>query len=167
MASSFDVYSGFANPAGAALRAAEFEPHIVVSVTGYDELKADLRYVGTLLGNPQLPDALEGLILLNTRGQGLMAIDRAKRWGVALQPGTEAVLAGKEMNEAASAVVVMPVPNLKRLLTAMEGLVGVAEEIEPGTFRIHSPGRGTLVFEAAGKVGRLGQSAADVGFGPG
>jgi hypothetical protein len=138
-------------PLGTALNAAEFQPHIVISVAGYDELKADLRYVGTLVGNPQLADALEGLILLNTRGQGLMAIDRTQRWGVALQLDAEAVLAGKEMNEAASAVVVVPVPNLKRLLTALEGLLGVAEEIEPGTFRVQSPEGEPLYLKQQGR----------------
>ena len=121
------------------LSAETFEPHLVISVASYDELKNDLRYIGSVFGNPQLADALEGLILLNTRGQGLRFWDRTRRWGVAVQLDANAILQGAEPAEASVGVLVLPITNLKQFLSSIEGLVGVAESIEAGVFRVSSP----------------------------
>ncbi len=121
------------------LSAETFEPHLVISVASYEELKNDLRYIGSVFGNPQLADGLEGLILLNTRGQGLRLWDRTRRWGVAVQLDANAILQGAEPAEASVGVLVLPITNLKQFLSSIEGLVGVAESVEPGVFRVFPP----------------------------
>jgi hypothetical protein len=132
------------------LSAETFEPHLVISVASYDELKNDLRYIGSVFGNPQLADALEGLILLNTRGQGLRLWDRTRRWGVVVQLDAQAILRDADPAEASSGVLVLPISNLKQFLSSIEGLVGVAESIEQGVFRVSSPQGGPLYFKQQG-----------------
>jgi hypothetical protein len=128
-------------------KAEPFEPHVVVSVASYNELKNDLRYVGGVLGNPQWADILEGLILLNTRGQFPQVWDQTRRWGVAIQLDPESILLGTQMPEASAVVFILPVTNLKQFLTSVEGLLGVAESVEPGIFRVFPPEGEPLYFK--------------------
>lgn len=120
--------------------AADFQPHIVVSVAPYDELKADLRYIGKLLGNPQLADGLEGLLLIQTRGQILIALDRTRRWGVALELAPEAQIVPGEMPEIATGVIVLPIANFNAFLRAIEGFGGPPTELQKGMYQVSGPG---------------------------
>ncbi|MCS7238253.1 MAG: hypothetical protein NZ899_08290 [Thermoguttaceae bacterium] len=129
--------------------AQEFKPHVVVSVASYDELKADLRYLGGLFGNAQIADAFEGLILMSTRGQGLLVWDRTRRWGMALQIPEADV--SQSLSGEMPGVFILPVTNLKQFLTAIEGLVGAAEEVSAGVYRVSPPDQEPVFFQSKGR----------------
>jgi len=73
--------AGWAQPgAGGALK-----PLVTVSLSGYDEIIADVNFLGQLGGQPGLGQMLEGLLEKQTGGQGLAGIDKSKPWGAVVQ----------------------------------------------------------------------------------
>lgn len=114
--------------------AQEVRPHLVISLASYNELKSDLRYLGGLFGNPQVADAFEGLILINTRGLGLLAWDRTRRWGAVVELDTELDPDGNVQPKAF--LLILPITDMKVFLKMVEGLVGPPEEVARGIYRI-------------------------------
>ena len=57
--------------------AAGLKPLVTVSFAGYDELRADIEFVGKLGNNPQLAQGLEGMLKDMTQGQGLTGLHRS------------------------------------------------------------------------------------------
>lgn len=57
----------------------------VISLSGYDALKADLGFIGRLSGNPEMANQLEAMLNLFTRNQGLAGLDKAKPWGAVVR----------------------------------------------------------------------------------
>ncbi len=58
---------------------------LVVSASSYDELAADLDFLGELGGKPGLSQTLDGMINLFTQGQGLAGLDKSKPWGAVVR----------------------------------------------------------------------------------
>lgn len=58
---------------------------VVVSASSYDELTADLDFLGELGGKPALSQTLEGMIDLFTQGQGLAGLDKSKPMGAVVR----------------------------------------------------------------------------------
>ena len=65
--------------------AQETKTILTVAFSGYDELKADLNFIGSLADNPNLADGLEAFLTIATQGQGLAGLDKSKRWGAIVQ----------------------------------------------------------------------------------
>jgi hypothetical protein len=78
------------------------------------------------MGSPDLDKNLEGMIQLFTQGQGLAGLDKKRPLGVTLTTD------GLQFQP----LIVLPVTDLKQLLTALEGLVGAAEEGENGVYQL-------------------------------
>jgi hypothetical protein len=57
----------------------------VVAIAPYEQLISDVNFLGTLAGNPQLGQMLEGGLALFTQGKGPEALDKKKPWGVIAQ----------------------------------------------------------------------------------
>ena len=53
----------------------------VVSISGYDELKRDVGFLGTIAGNPNIAATAEAMITMLTQGQGLAGLDTTKPFG--------------------------------------------------------------------------------------
>lgn len=64
---------------------AGLKPLVTVSFSGYDELKADIEFLGKLGNNPLMAQQLEGTLKLFTGGQGLAGVDTTKPWGAVVQ----------------------------------------------------------------------------------
>lgn len=64
------------------------EPAVVVSVKGFDELLADVQYLGDVVNQPQFGGLAQALIAQVTGGQGLKGLDGTKPLGayVTLSP---------------------------------------------------------------------------------
>jgi hypothetical protein len=110
----------------AAEDASESKPVAVLSIASYDRLMTDLAFIGNLTGNPDLDKNIEGMIQLFTQGQGLAGLDRARPLGVALTTD------GLQFQP----LIVLPVTDLKALLSALEGLVGAAQDAGDGVFEL-------------------------------
>ncbi|HXT58373.1 MAG TPA: hypothetical protein VN699_07055 [Pirellulales bacterium] len=133
---------------GAAVRATaqedastEVKPVVVVSFSGYGELKRDLEYLGTTSGNPDMAKTLEGMLALFTQGQGLAGLDQDKPWGAAAslpEGGLPNVLA------------FLPVSDLQKLLGALAGLTGEPVDKGDGVLEIKRDANSIFIKEQDG-----------------
>src|SRR5262245_20067965 len=57
----------------------------VVAVAPWDKLTADVSYIGSLSGNPQLGQVMSGYFALFTQNKGPNAIDKQQAWGIIVQ----------------------------------------------------------------------------------
>lgn len=105
-------------------------PALVVAFSGFDHLKADVAMLGELTNNPNLVASFEGAIALFTHQQGLAGLDSGRPWGAL----------GAFTGTDSQAVAFLPVTNLAHLLDALEGTVGLPEEMEGGIQRIEVQG---------------------------
>jgi hypothetical protein len=108
--------------------AAEPQPVVVASFSGYAELKRDLEYIGTLAGNPDLAAGLEQLLLLLTQGQGLAGVDQTRPWGASLSITSD----GSQF----PALVFLPVNDLTKLLDALAAYIGEAVDVGDDIYEI-------------------------------
>jgi len=126
----------------AVARAANFQPLVTYSVASYDELMADLKYVGQIAGNPRLADGLEGLITFATQGKGLVGLDKSRSWGAVIEIDADAADQLLTNPQAAvRALVFLPVTDLKAFLGALQGMIGTAEDVGDGVFKIGQEGQ--------------------------
>lgn len=102
------------------------KPVAVLSIASYERLMTDIAFIGDLTGNPGLDKNLEGMIQLFTQGQGLAGLDKTRPLGI--------TLATDGLNF--QPLIVLPVTDLKQLLTALEGLIGPAEEGDDGMYEL-------------------------------
>ncbi len=104
----------------------KIKPVALLVTPSYDELIADLDYLGTLANQPNVGQQLEGMLALFTGGAGLAGLDKTKPAGavLALPPGQFAI-AG-----------FVPVKDLKQLLTSLQALIGEAKEKENGVYEL-------------------------------
>lgn len=122
-------------------RAADERPVIaVVACDSYADLRSQVAWVGEQVGNPTLAGLVEGSILFSTQGQGLVGLDVRRPLGIVV------TAAGDEPD----ATAFVPVKDLDKLLTAVQGLTGPVQEAN-GVRTISVPGGG--VFEITERDG--------------
>ena len=110
-------------------RAAEPEVIAVVAVDGYADLKKQVRWIGTLVGNPTLDGFAESFIMMATQFKGLAGLDVDRPAGI--------VVTAADGVPAVNGFV--PVKDLSKLLAALTGVVGPAEKADGG-WRLAPPG---------------------------
>lgn len=125
--------------APAAARAQEMKPLFLVSLSGYDALKADIGYVGKIVGQPELAQSLEGVLSLFTQGQGLAGLDKSQPWGASVRSD------GAQFQVLAF----VPVTDVKKLMTALSGVIGQARE-EDGVYEIERETMTLYLKESSG-----------------
>jgi hypothetical protein len=132
----------------APVRAAEPEVIAVVAVDGYADLKQQVRWIGTLVGNPALDGFAESFIMMATQFKGLAGLDVDRPAGI--------VVTTTDGAPAVNGFV--PVKDLSKLLAALVGIVGPAEKADGG-WRLAPAGgmplqvvekNGWAIFSAAG-----------------
>jgi hypothetical protein len=98
--------------AGVGLAQQELKPVVVVSLSGYDELIGDVKFLGELGGNPELAKGLEGMLTMMTGGKGLAGLDKAKPWGAVVQTDGEnfPILAFIPVSDLKAFLAVLPLP---------------------------------------------------------
>jgi hypothetical protein len=112
-------------------RAVADEPNVVavVACDGYADLKKQLRWVGTQVGNPALDGFAESFIMMATQFKGLAGLDVGRPAGlVVTAAGGVPAIHGY-----------VPVKDLDRLLAALEGITGPVGR-EGDVRRIAPPG---------------------------
>jgi hypothetical protein len=111
--------------------AAAAEPTVVAvaACDGYAELKQQLRWLGTQIGNPALDGFAESFVMMATQFKGLAGLDQNRPAGVIVT-----------VNDDLPAVHgFVPVKDLDKLLTALEGVLGRAEA-QGAVRRLSPPG---------------------------
>jgi hypothetical protein len=130
--------------------AAGLKPLVTVSFSGYDELRADIEFVGKLGNNPQLAQGLEKMLKDMTQGQGLTGLDTKRPWGVVVQTD------GQQKFPICGFI---PVTDLKQLLTRvgnmqvvpfMEKLFEVPAVPADGVYELELGGATVCVQEKGG-----------------
>lgn len=109
--------------------AQDAKPVLTAAFAGYDELFADLEYVGGLVDQPEMAKGLEAMLTMMTGGLGLDGLDKAKPWGAAMY------LSGDEPR----GFVFLPVKDMKKLLGAAAALGVQAGEPDDGVYEIEVP----------------------------
>ena len=103
-------------------------PPVVVSFSGYGELKRDLESLGALSGNADIGTDFEQLLSHLTRGQGLAAVDQDRPWGGFLSATGD----GSQF----TALAFLPVADLSKLLAAWTSAGGKASDAGNGVYEI-------------------------------
>ena len=125
---------------GIGLAQQELKPVVVVSISGYDELMADIEFVGKLGDKPGLTKQLELMLTMMTGGKGLAGLDKAKPWGALLQTD----------GQGFPVIGFVPVTDLKAFLGALAGPLGEAKDAGDGVFEISAGGMPLFVQEKGG-----------------
>lgn len=112
-----------------AARAAESAVVGVVACDGYTDLKNQIRWVGTQIGNPALDGFAESFVMMATQFRGLAGLDVSRPAGV--------ILTADDAGPSGHGFV--PVKDLDRLLGSLEGVLGPVER-SGGLRRISPPG---------------------------
>jgi hypothetical protein len=103
-------------------------PPVVVSFSGYGELKRDLESLGALSGNADVGTDFEQLLSHLTHGQGLAEVDDDRPWGGFLRATGD----GSQF----AAVAFLPVADLSKLLAAWTSAGGEASDKGNGVYEI-------------------------------
>ncbi|MFV1968982.1 MAG: hypothetical protein ACC628_26480, partial [Pirellulaceae bacterium] len=63
----------------------ELKSLVVISLSSYDEILADVTFLGELAGKPGLDETVEGMLNLFTQNQGLKGLDKSRPWGLVVR----------------------------------------------------------------------------------
>ena len=123
--------------------AAGLKPLVIVSFAGYDELRADIEFVGKLGNSPQLAQGLEGMLKQETQGKGLAGLDTKRPWGAVVQTDGQ---------QEFSIYGFIPVTDLKQLMGVVRDMpvAQVPEDPADGVYEIATPGPSLFVQEKGG-----------------
>ncbi len=96
------------------------KPILTVSLSGLKEIKSDLDFVGKLSGNPDLSKSLDGPLKAFTQGQGLAGLDESRPIGALVGfDGVQPLV-----------LAFVPVTDMKKLLSALSGVIGEARQVD-------------------------------------
>jgi hypothetical protein len=79
------------------------QPMAVVTFSGYDQLIADVNYIGGLINKDGLSQIIEGYLAAVTGGAGLNGMDKTKPWGLIVQTDGRSLAGGYFTNLAGQA----------------------------------------------------------------
>ncbi len=108
--------------------AKNLKPVVVVSLTSYDKMLDNVAMLGTAFGKPELARELIVILKLVAIQQGLAGPDRARPWGAVVQADGDAL----------TGCAFVPSADLAKLAALMEPVVGKAESVGGGVYKIRS-----------------------------
>ena len=119
-------------------RAADVKPVAVVSLSGYDSVMSDIELAGELSGRPHMSMVAEGLMVVATKGQGLVGLDKKRPWGVLV--GTD--------GEQVGGCVFVPVTDLDKLMSVAQSWGNdKIKKQDGGIYEIETPRKKLYVQE--------------------
>jgi len=123
--------------------AAGLKPLVTVSFAGYDELRADIEFVGKLGNSPQMAQGLEGMLKQMTQGKGLAGLDTKRAWGAVVQTD------GQQQFPIYGFI---PVTDLKQLMGVVRDfpVAQVPEDPADGVYEIATDGPSLFVQQKGG-----------------
>lgn len=122
--------------------AQELKTVATISISGYNELLADVDFIGKLGDNAGLAEQLEGLLQAMTEGKGLAGLDKTKPIGVVVQ--TDGI--------QFPVYAFVPVTDLGELIALVMGLQGADPPEEPadGIYELESGGPPLFAMQKGG-----------------
>lgn len=126
--------------AGSAKPPRNLKPVAIVSLSGYDKTLDNLALLGKASGNTELARELILVLKLVAIQEGLSGPNKTKPWGIA-------VLAD---GEALTGCAFLPSGDLAKLAELMEPLLGKAESMGDGIYKIRSNGKPVFVKQNDG-----------------
>ncbi len=129
---------GIALPAAPEARAADVELVGAVSLSGYDNLKADFELMADMIGRPELSQMAQGMIALATQGRGITGIDTSRPWGILV--GTD--------GEHVGGCAFVPVTDMKAIMDVLKRVAkDKVKEHEGGLYEVIGPKKTVYVQE--------------------
>lgn len=116
------------------------KPIVVVSFSGYNDLKKSISWIGSLAGQPQLGDMAD--LPVSMALGGLAGLDKGRPWGV--------IVKSDESGNNLPVVGLLPVSDLKKLLSALEPKLGKAESAGEGVWELKA-GDQSVFIQSKGK----------------
>ena len=133
--------AGLLAPGAAAADPAQgAKPVAVLSLAGYDEMKADLDLVGKLAEDPGAVAKLEAFLNLVTNNKLLAGLDKKRPWGAVVQADADRI----------SGYGFLPVSDLSQLLALVEPHVGKPKDLGNGVFEFQAKGKTVCYKEKDG-----------------
>jgi hypothetical protein len=124
---------------GAAAPAGELKMVAAIASTNYDRLINNINFVGSLIGQPNISEALVGQLATMTGGKGLAGMDKTKPWGLILQTdGTQFL-----------PMVCLPVTNADDIIAALAATGAEVKDGQGGMKELALP-NGTVYIKNAG-----------------
>jgi hypothetical protein len=121
--------------APALARAAEPQVLAVAAIDGYADLKKQLAWLGSQIGQPTLAIAADSMLMMATQGRGVNGLDTQRPMGVVVTTdGTQPIVHGY-----------IPVKSLDKLLESLQASIGVAEK-DGDVRRVTMPSGATVEF---------------------
>jgi hypothetical protein len=125
----------------------ELKTIAVVALSGYDDIMANVSYVGGLVGQPEATQTIEGMLNLFTQNKGLAGVDKTRPWGMVLQTdGMQFVPVG-----------CLPVTSLDEVLELAMGFGVMADDAGDGVKELAMDDR-SLFVKQVGDWAFLSQS---------
>ena len=113
----------------------------VLSFSGYDEVIADIGFIGKLSDNPDLARGVEVILNLLTKNQGLKGLDKSRPWGAVIRLDEEKLAEGSQNPmEYASGVAFLPVTDADALQQVLEPYIGQPTDVGDGVQRVENEG---------------------------
>jgi hypothetical protein len=106
------------------------KPLAVVSLASYDEMLADAAYIGRLAGSPDVAAMIESTLKLFTQGEAPACLDKTLPWGIVVQTDGNGV----------SGYGFLPVTDAKKLLSALEPMIGPMKDMGDGVQQVQKNG---------------------------
>ena len=128
------------------------------SISGYDDVVEKLGIIGQIAGNPDVVKMLEGMIQGATQGKGLAGLDKTKPWGAV-------VLADFDAPEP-PVVIFLPVTDLDKLLDALSGTLGPADDAGDGVKKVEPPGGEAMFIKPQGSWAFVSNKAENLSAAP-
>lgn len=120
----------------------ELKPVVTVAFSGYEEVLADIEFIGNLAGQPDLAKGVEQMLTDATGGQGLAGVDKTRPWGAVVQTDGQQFIVH----------AFVPVSDLKQVMGVVGTMsVGQAPPEPPdGVYEIPTDGPTLFVSQQGG-----------------
>jgi hypothetical protein len=117
------------------------QPLVVVTLSGYDEIIGDLRYLGKLGGDDELANDAESALKGQLGVDDLKGLDKKRPWGFVFQSAPD---------NQYSWNVLLPVTDIKALLDSLQQIFGQAGEPKDGVYELTMGAKSFFVKEKNG-----------------
>jgi hypothetical protein len=123
-----------------------------IACTDYNDLIKDVTIIGSLIGQPNIAQGIEGQVAAMTGGKGLAGVDKTKPWGLILQTDGMQFLP----------VVCLPVTNADDVLAAVAAIGADVKDGDGGVKQLSLPNGNSFFMKSAAGWSYLSKNAASL-----
>ncbi|OHB71036.1 MAG: hypothetical protein A2V70_15130 [Planctomycetes bacterium RBG_13_63_9] len=121
------------------------KPVAVVSLFGYDEMAADVRFLGELTGEVDLLGRSEAILNFLTQGKGLAGLDKTRPSGAAVYAD----------GDRPTGYVFLPITDLDALHDLLKPFLAGVTDVGDRVYKVEGKGPGQTIFVKEGEGGWL------------